>query len=253
MFVDEEASFYQGPDQSEFSTCLPGSMSRDDMRSLSEVLDKSLENPSAFGSVGREINTTWDVQSKEDILKEVKQQVQAQKPWRQYVDEAEMERRRKSDRQDRMGGGFFVIMPDHRVRAMDTMISRRVRAQLFDDKEDSDDLASSSRRSRRRKDARSVEEGKPKPTRKVRNPWYLPAQTWYTKQKGKDVADSELGRFPYDVEILRAQGLHGGTDDDNDHRLDGRPPKKVAEIESLQIVDAYKQHMRGLRLPHFLL
>mmetsp|Transcript_84651 Transcript_84651/g.229729 ORF Transcript_84651/g.229729 Transcript_84651/m.229729 type:complete len:291 (-) Transcript_84651:71-943(-) len=258
MESDPHESLQMAFEQSDFSTCLPTSLSPEDMRSLSEVLDKSMQNPSMLGLMGKDMNASkWEVQSKDDIIKEVRQHVHAQKPWREHIVDIDFDRRRAHERQERMDRGFLIIMPDNRVRAMDTMISARVRAQIFDDEEEPD-LASSSRRgfsARRRKERLAPEDNKPKGPRRPRNPWYLPPSSWHSKQSAKDMGDGETGRFPYDTEILRNQGVLGGAHGDREDDVDESRPPKVSELEkeSLQIVEAYKQHMKGSRLPHFLL
>jgi len=237
-FFRESSSLRAGMEQSEFSTCLPNSISHDDVQSLHEGLDKSLESSSGLGN--------WEVQSKEDILAEVRQHVQAQKPWREELDDDIFEKRRTSERRERMDRGYLIILPDNRVRAMDTMLSKRVRAQLLDEQENTE-MTSPSAWHRR------PDENKPRGPRRFRNPWYLPPSSWYSNKAAKDDLEGQGGSFPYDSQILRGERATGtGAADEQDASGDGPHQLTQREKETLHVVEAYKQHMKGSRLPHFL-
>lgn len=257
-------------DQFDLSTCLPASISRDEVRSFSEVLDKSLELPlgpfagSVLGGASE-----WEVQTKDDILKEVRQHVQAQKPWREEYDDAVFERRRQAERLESADRGCLIILPDNRVRAMDTQISRRVRAQLLGEEEVPEPPSWAAQQRRQ-------EESRPKGPKRVRNPWYLPPHTWFSNKAANDAGEGQTGSFPYDGQILRgeshatttsgttASGRGGGgggsgagggqAAEEGGGELGGDGPHRLTqrEKETLQIVEAYKQHIKGSRLPHFL-
>mmetsp|Transcript_129321 Transcript_129321/g.374484 ORF Transcript_129321/g.374484 Transcript_129321/m.374484 type:complete len:279 (+) Transcript_129321:1-837(+) len=227
--------------RSEFdaSTCLPSSMSKDDIRGFSEVLDRSMEIPFGGSKTLSTPAVEWEVQSKEDIIKEVKQHVQALRPWRPEFDEAAFERRREEERQERIDRGFLIILPDNRVRTMDTLLSRRVRAQLLGE-EEVPEVARLPPPARREEKTKKL---------KARTPWYLPPETWFNPNAAKGRREGSSGSFPYDSHAYHGGGDGGGPEDNPDgpQRLTQR------EKETLQIVEAYKQHMKGSRLPHFLL
>mmetsp|Transcript_19040 Transcript_19040/g.38446 ORF Transcript_19040/g.38446 Transcript_19040/m.38446 type:complete len:276 (-) Transcript_19040:101-928(-) len=234
------------------TTCLPSSISRDDVRGYSDVLDRSMEVPFGPGSSKQGASVDWQVQSQDEIIKEVRQFVQAQKPWREEFDESVLERRREAERQERVDRGFMIILPDNRVRAIDTHLSARVHAQLLGEEEVPEPAPLPPPRPRRQDDSK-----KPRTARKFRNPWYLPPSSWFSNNAAHDPGAHQDGSFPYDTQIFRSEsasyagGGIGQSEDgeagDGPHRLTQR------EKETLQIVEAYKQHMKGSRLPHFLL
>merc|ERR1719356_546698 len=129
---------------------------------------------------------------------------------------------------------------------MDAQISRRVRAQLMGEEEVPEPAPLPPQR--RPDEGR----GGPKGPRRPRNPWYLPPSTWYSSKAAKDVSDGNSGSFPYDSQIL-GEGSSGlPPSDEADPGGDGPHRLTQREKETLQIVEAYKQHMKGSRLPHFL-
>merc|ERR1712217_321245 len=138
--------------------------------------------------------TDWEVQPPEAIIQEVKQRVHERKPGRHELDESVLERRRQNDRQGRLDRGYHIILPDNRVRAMEDQLSRRVRAQLLDEDPEPQPIAPTKKNSQE-------EELAKKGRRKVRNPWYQPAHTWYCKAT-KDMGVERGGGFPYDSQIL---------------------------------------------------
>uniref|UniRef100_A0A7S2NHD1 Uncharacterized protein n=1 Tax=Zooxanthella nutricula TaxID=1333877 RepID=A0A7S2NHD1_9DINO len=130
---------------------------------------------------------------------------------------------------------------------MDTQISRRVRAQLLGE-EDVTETAP-------QPPARAREDGRPKGPRRVRNPWYLPPETWYSKSAATDPGEGRGGGFPYADQILGGgqAGSGGGAGKASDEgEAGGDRPLTQRETDSLEIVQAYKQYMKGSRLPHFL-
>lgn len=240
--VDLQSSPLPG-EPSELSTCLPASVSQDEVRSISEVLNRSLDAPLSLGTGPSSATVEWVVQSKEDILRDAKRCVQERKPWREEVDDASLERRRLSDRQDRVDRGYLIILPDNRVRSMDTQLSRRVRAQLFNEEEvpEAPQLGAPAQRRQ--------EENKPRGPKRMRNPWYLPASSWYANTARKDPGKRESGRFPYDTLLRGEDGPPSTAPAAEDQETAGLTQR---DKETLQIVEAYRQHMKGSRLPHFL-
>lgn len=240
-------------DYSEFaSTCLPASVSREEAQSLSETLDSQLGSRAAvFEATNEQLGGEWEVQSPDDIIRDVRRAVQERKPWREEFDDAALERRRQIERQDRVDRGYHIILPDNRVRAMEDQLSRRVRAQLLDEEEGPEPppVAPPKKSSQEESLAKIGR-------RKVRNPWYQPAKTWYCKDLAKDMGESRGGGFPYDSHILhKTDGAAGGSEepDNGDGSIRALTRR---EKETLQIVDAYRIYMRdtmkGARLPHFL-
>lgn len=244
--ADLQRSSLLGNEPSDLSTCLPASISVGDVKSLSEALDRSLDISAALGpGRGDTGENEWDVQSQEEILRTARRCVQEKKPWREEVDDASLERRRQTDRIDR---GYLIILPDNRVRPMDAQLSRRVRAQLLGEEEvpEVPALAAAPRRQ---------EEKKPRGPRRMRNPWYLSPGEWFAKNAATDPGKGEVGRFPYD-QMLRgeAPAKSGASVVADEQEPSGDGPHRLTqrEKETLQIVEAYKQHMKGSRLPHFL-
>jgi len=194
----------------------------------------------------------WEVQSPEDILKEVRRAVLDRRPWHREedLDDAFLERRRRNERGD---GGFHIILPDNRVRAVEDQLGSRVRAELLGEDAVEPVAPPLPRRPGR------PEDGRPKGPRRHRNPWYLPATHWYDPEAQKDPNAERGGGFPYDSQILsggeaepphveeQERGGDAGSGGDGPVRALTRRDK-----ETLQIIDAYKQYMKGHRLPHFL-
>eukprot|EP00930_Biecheleria_cincta_P034014 TRINITY_DN23542_c0_g2_i1.p1 TRINITY_DN23542_c0_g2~~TRINITY_DN23542_c0_g2_i1.p1 ORF type:complete len:246 (+),score=48.61 TRINITY_DN23542_c0_g2_i1:59-796(+) len=179
----------------------------------------------------------WNVQSAEEIIAEVKRCVQARKPWREEVDEAEMMEKRNRERQEGIDGSFQIILPDNGVRSMEDQLSRRLRAQLLGEEDlGSDALAASFQ-------APKQEEGKGKAggRKNLRTPWYLHPKVWFSGEMGKDPSEEDSKGFPYDTLILGEGAAKKKTEDALDKM-----------IKESAFVEAYKQHMQGSRLPHFL-
>merc|ERR1711920_764325 len=164
--------------------------------------------------------------------------------------DAALERRRQIERQDRIDRGYHIILPDNRVRAMEDQLSRRVRAQLLDEDEGPEPQPPAPPK-KSSQDECLAKVGR----RKVRNPWYQPANTWYSKA-AKDTGELRGGGFPYDSQILRSDADgNANVNENQDGTGDGRALTN-SEKKTLQIVDAYRVYMRdvmkGARLPHFL-
>lgn len=213
---------------SELSTCLPV-FSHDDVQGVSEVFDESLRLPAALGvRHSTDSEGELQVQSVEEIIGLARRQVQARKPWREEIDDAILEKRRQADLQERVDRSHLIILPDNRVRTMDTQLSRRVRAQLLGEEDAGEAQQAPLTRKR--------EEVKANP-RRVRNPWYLPPSEWFASKVAKDTAEREGANVHVEVQEIA---------EDVPRRLTQR------EKETLPIVEAYRQHMKGSRLPRFL-
>eukprot|EP00933_Yihiella_yeosuensis_P063674 TRINITY_DN6689_c0_g2_i1.p1 TRINITY_DN6689_c0_g2~~TRINITY_DN6689_c0_g2_i1.p1 ORF type:complete len:279 (+),score=63.08 TRINITY_DN6689_c0_g2_i1:123-959(+) len=218
--------------------------------SLSEEVDLS----SFAGEDGE-----WKVPDPEDIIKEVRRCVQARKPWREDVDEEKLEAMRKADDQERKGGGgFHILLPDNRVKAMEDQLSRRLRAQLLGETEE--DEAKPSAEPAMAKAAPiqppAMNRRLPEQTRvrvQVRNPWYLPAKIWYTDKMGKDPNKVSSGGFPYDTVILKDMPQTGEIGSRGDEGL----PRSLSQNEKEALEQILEKHgeqikANGPRLPYFL-
>jgi len=179
----------------------------------------------------------WTVQSPEDIIAEVKRCVQARKPWREEVDEALLMEKRNRERQEGIDGGFQIILPDNGVRSMEDQLSRRLRAQLLGEEDSGPDNLAASFQGPKQDEAKAKAGGR----KNLRNPWYLSPNVWFSGDMGKDPNEEDSKGFPYDTMILG----EGVAKKKNENLLDNA-------IKESAFVEAYKQHMQGYRLPHFL-
>jgi len=227
----DKAGIDEPPSQSEPSTAAPLGMSRDDARSISQLLDDSLQV--GFGA-NADVNTgdSWEIQSPDDIIRDVTQYVESRKPWRTKLDDSVLEKRH-NERQDRLERGFHIILPDNRVRLMEDELSYRTRATLLDmDPEDAPPPTPPRRPSK----------SKAKSQKMKQNPWYLKPGSWYAL---KDPAKEErLNDFPYANVILNLPD-EPKTEEPPDR---GQPNFQQDNFT----VNAYKHYMKGNRLPHFL-
>eukprot|EP00931_Biecheleriopsis_adriatica_P114709 TRINITY_DN90621_c0_g1_i1.p1 TRINITY_DN90621_c0_g1~~TRINITY_DN90621_c0_g1_i1.p1 ORF type:complete len:276 (-),score=73.68 TRINITY_DN90621_c0_g1_i1:12-839(-) len=202
----------------------------------------------------------WNVQECEEIIAEVRRCVQARKPWREEVDEAQLEQQRKSERQVDNDRGYHIILPDNRIRAIEDELDKRLRAQLLgedlgDDqqKELGKDAHSQSggrddsKPKAKAKPAKSVKAAKPQGPKRVRNPWYINPNIWFSGEVGKDPNEVSSGGFPYDTLIL------------GDAAAPPMPPREEElelkrDKDNTQIIDGYRKHLQAqnARIPHFL-
>lgn len=243
VFWDTElfkAGSGDAPTQSEPSTAASLGISRDDARSISQMLDDSLNVTS--GSIGfttapdtADSTQGWDIQSPEDIIQEVVQCVHDRKPWRQKLDDSLLEQKH-NERQDRLERGFHIILPDNRVRVFEDELSYRVRCSLL---------------------ASGPEEEQPPPPRRPdksktknairmrQNPWYKKPTSWYSVEEKLRAESNEEDRndFPYAQVILSLK---------DEAKAD--QPSSAAALTPFQKenLEMYKQYMKGQRLPHFL-
>lgn len=209
----------------------------------------------------------WEIQSPEDIIQEVKSCVQARKPWRQEVDEEQLESHRHASKHDRSDGGFHIILPDNRVRAVEDHINRRLRAQLLGEEVSEALLESALPRAPNKQppwNRRPQLQGQT--PRRVRNPWYLPSTIWFTEQVGVDPFAVGSGGFPYDTRILgkaaapkqaSASQKQASYKDEDSRPYDENNPRPLTqkEKESLQSAEFrkwMKVQYEGSRLPHCL-
>lgn len=243
---DDEASTCQEP--SEVSTALPASISREDARNISEALERAVQVPSTFAAGVVGLTGDWEVQSPEEIIHEVQKRVQERTPWSGSFDDSAMEKRRETERKTRLDHACHILLPDNRVRAMEEQLSRRVRAQLLDEEEPPEPAPQPTHHRTPR--GQKKETGKPK-KKVVRNPWYLPAKTWYDPKANMDTSEGAGGGFPYDSqsrpEPAREEEEDAGAGSDDKPRYLTRKDK-----ESLQSVQAFVSFMKGQRLPYFL-
>lgn len=171
----------------------------------------------------------WEVQSPEQILEEVKQVVQGRKPWRERPDDSLLEKKSKMDR------GSHIPLPDIRVRLMEDELSLRVRCELLDE-----EMPPPS-------PPKWQPKAKAKATRKVQNPWYLPAKSWFL-QDNADNPEEGNANFPYANVVYR---LSDSDAPQTQEQIDLQQSAMLHK-ETLGMIDAYKHFMKGNRLPHFL-
>jgi len=240
---------------------------------LSEFLDASISLPLSFGGCSGSRSSSggsgkvdgehecavsgkeWQVQSKEDILQDVKKAVLERRPWHREedLDDAFLERRRRSERELRGDSGIHIILPDNRVRAMEDQLGSRIRAELLGEEEGFEHAVSAPSCLRRADESRA----KAKAARRPRNPWYLPASYWYNPEALKDPSAERGGGFPYDSQILPKDQVESRDAEEQEREDSPGGEGRVRaltrrEKETLQIVEAYKAYIKGHRLPHFL-
>mmetsp|Transcript_22931 Transcript_22931/g.42491 ORF Transcript_22931/g.42491 Transcript_22931/m.42491 type:complete len:294 (+) Transcript_22931:76-957(+) len=227
--------------QSDLSTTLPSS-SREEGRTVSR--DFAYESRDGFSATRDSSAEDWQVQSPEEIIRDVKRYVHAMKPWRQELDDSILEKRRYQEKQDRLDRVFHILLPDNRVRAMEDELSTRVRGQILDDEEPKVEPVAAPPPQQRR----LLEDIKAKGHKKVKNPWYMPAASWHKNTAAENTGDVRE-TFPYANVIL---GL--GEEPKSKSVDEQADPREltVHQKETLGIVEAYKQYMKGSRLPHFL-
>lgn len=188
-----------------------------------KLVGGSFEIPPAFDE--------WEVQTPDDILDEVRYAVQARKPWRELPDDSLLEKKSHID------CGRNIPLPDIRVRLIEDELSLRVRCELLN--EELPPLAH-----------RQLPEKKKsnKGTRKVQNPWYLPAKKWYLPGAGKiEDPDERSVDFPYAHVIWNLS-----EQPKKDEHTESLKQAYLMNKDTVTMVEAYKQFMRGHRLPHFL-
>lgn len=221
----------------DFDECEDGldhiGLSRGSMKLLDGIDTPKLVDPMAQVEEASESSTRdsftasddWHVQSTAQILEDVRHVVEIRHPWRVPLDDSLLER------QSWLEHGAHIPLPDLRVRLMEDQLSLRVRCELLD------------------MEIPPPPPPKAKPIKKARklpNPWYLPAHKWYSNDKLDD-SEERAADFPYANMIWN---MSDGPP--SDEPPDARQLTQ-AQKENLGIVDAYKQYMKGHRLPHFLL
>jgi hypothetical protein len=197
-------------------------------RGTQKLLDDSLKLVNGgVHHTSQQQGDEWEVQSPEQILEEVRQTVQTRKPWRELADDSLLEKKSLVDK------GAHIPLPDIRVRLMEDELSLRVRCELLD--EPIPPLAP----------VKKSPKIKPKETRKVQTPWYIPAKKWYELQDKSENPEEGSANFPYANLIWNL----------SDKKEEPSEAKQLAQFnkETLSMVESYKQFMKGNRLPHFLL
>lgn len=206
----------------------------DKARGTAKLLEESMKLVSNSHDIPRRVvdEEEWEVQSPEQILEEVRQVVQARKPWRQLPDDSLLEKKRLVD------CGAHIPLPDNRVRLCEDQLSLRTQCELLDMEMPPYPIPPM-------RPQKSKTKGSP---RKVQNPWYLPPKKWYSGLQDKtDNPEERSPDFPY------ANAIYNLSE----------PPKKDESADAKQLpqinkethsmVESYKQFMKGNRLPHFLL
>mmetsp|Transcript_30599 Transcript_30599/g.49205 ORF Transcript_30599/g.49205 Transcript_30599/m.49205 type:complete len:257 (+) Transcript_30599:48-818(+) len=192
----------------------------------------------------------WSVQEPSEIIQEAKKSVQARKPWR-----SEEATKVKRDLEDAVEG-CHIILPDNRVVAVESQLSRRLVDELLgnvpremkkvltsQEEEVDFKLPSKPRRRQAPDEVYLGDESKKSPQKKMRNPWYLPPKVWYSGQMGKD-PNEDLGLgFPYDTFLGESRPARP---------LEEEPA--VMEKDISVFLETAKKHFQasGHRLPHFL-
>jgi len=187
----EEDEYYYDGDSAEPSTTLPPGMSRDDVRSLSDLLDQSYQSAHGRESPFPPEDEDFQPQTVQAIIQDARKRVQDKNPHRREVDDALLEQWRLNDKQDRLERGVQVILPDNRIRVAD-QLSAGLRAQLLGEEEPTEPAPTAPRHPRR------PDDGKPKKDyRRVRNPWYLHPTQWYTGADDDQGSDGEAGMVKF--------------------------------------------------------
>lgn len=192
----------------------------------------------------------WSVQEPSEIIQEAKKSVQARKPWR-----SEEATKVKRDLEDAVEG-CHIILPDNRVVAVESQLSRRLVDELLgnvpremkkvltsQEEEVDFKLPSKPRRRQAPDEVYLGDESKKSPQKKMRNPWYLPPKVWYSGQMGKD-PNEDLGLgFPYDTFLGESRPARP---------LEEEPA--VMDKDISVFLETAKKHFQasGHRLPHFL-
>jgi hypothetical protein len=222
-------------------------MSLEEAVGLSQLLDSAFELPKDFDSAGGLSEDGLAVSSPEMILKDVKKYVRERKPWLQEVDDALLDRRRKEERTD---PGCLIILPDNRVRSVDDQLNRRIKAMLLGE-EATEAIHTAPKEADKKKEQQR---------RKIRNPWYVSPNHWYS-EKALMGSDEQDDGFPYD----NLQKATSATDEmnadakefiDQTEEKEGGKPHRLTpyEKEALGLCDKFRQYVlrEGARLPHFL-
>ncbi|CAK8987042.1 Hypothetical protein SCF082_LOCUS808 [Durusdinium trenchii] len=218
----------------------------------SSIGEKSSRNP--FEADFAELLASkddWSIQAPEEIIEEAKRTVQGRKPWRGgTTDETLLQTKREPE--DSADGGCHIILPDNRVVAVESQLSRRLVDELLGNvpperaksKEDELEFKVPSHGKHRRRQGDEVYLGESqKSPRKMRNPWYLPPKVWYSGEMGKD-PNEDLGLgFPYDTYLGEVRPKRAQEEE---------PPTFEKDISAF--LETTKKHFQaqGHRLPHCL-
>jgi len=193
--------------------------------------------PKAAFRLSSKPDDTFEVQTPQQIIEDATEYVHGQKPLRPKLDESLLENPRGRRTRD-MG---HVALPDIRVRNYDDLLSRRVVCELL-------------RVPVMHEPRERPKEERPKASPKGQNPWFVHPHRWYAA-KDRTFADAQQRmdhwNFPYADEV------------DSAHNADvvlsptAVDPTVLSQMNRLQqdnvnIVDAYRHHMRNQRIPHFL-
>lgn len=203
---------------------------------MSEMLHGSVDVFAPLPSEGRE----WDVQVPGEIIREAKQLVLERRCQVDDLDdEATLDRFWLNQIDE---GRMRVRMPNNRMLSADAFLCRSVRDDLHGESSDNG-LVQTSPTSRH----------SPQQPRRPRNPWYLPPATWYSEATGRSTAGRHAARSS------RRSGRISGPANSgpNSHRTSPEHedrPRALTESDkaTLRIVEAYRQSLKGQRLPHFL-
>jgi len=231
-----KAGAVESPVQVEQSAAAALSVSGDDARTISQILDDSLQMTSGLGVTSASAynaENDWQEQEIEEIIAEVTRSVQEKKPWRQKLDDSVLDHKH-NERQDRLERGFHIILPDNRVRVMEDELTYRVRCSL---------LGVDPQEGEPPPPPRRPDKSKAKNLRMRANPWYLKPKLWYDlKERQKAEAEQEDSNdFPYANVILNLP---------EDLKNDEAPAQPTPFMK--ENLDMYKAYLKGNRLPHFL-
>jgi len=200
----------------------------------------------------------------ENVRHEVRRVVMDRKvQLTEELDDDILQRPRPGER-DR--ASYYIVLPENGVPAVEALLSSRVRAELLNDEFTAEQSLQEPRRSLQ-------DEGRTKQQTRPRNPWYLPPSAWYSRASlGSPSSDSRGGGHHDDIAAGGSEedvadgedsdhGGGGGREEDaaGGSREEGaaagkKKPRALTrmEKETLPIVEAYRQSLKGHRLPHFL-
>jgi len=181
----------------------------------------------------------------EEILYEVRRVVMDLRE--EALDDDILERRRPGEG-DHTGSSYYIVLPENGVPAVEALLSSRVRAELLNDELQVEQPMQEPLQSQRR----SLEDGsQTKKRTKPRNPWYVRPSKWYSgSSPGSPESDGRGGRQHDDP--AGGSRDEDAVDGDASDRDDEPRALTRMEKETLPIVEAYRQSLKGHRLPHFL-
>jgi len=188
------------------------------------------------------------------------------KPLNDGRDDDILQRRRPGE-ENHAGSSYYIVLPENGVPAVEAFLSSRVRAELLNEEFAAEQPLQEPLHSPGRfleDDSRAKQRTRP------RNPWYLPPSAWYSgAAPGSPSSD---GRAGSQLDDIAGSGREEDSEDSDssddepgslsqeekeeseERRRKKERPRALTQLEkdTLPIVEAYRQSLKGQRLPHFL-